>query len=353
MYEAIRPGREWLDTSGNKIQVHGGKVFYESGTFYWYGENKEKTDGKNGIWTWGIRCYSSNDLYNWEDEGLIIPPNLKSENSTLHPKQKVDRPHIIYNEKSDKYVCWIKISGKLASFIILEAEQFLGPYRIVKDNFRPFGKKVGDFDLIVDGDTKEGYLFFDADHKAIVSVKLSEDYLDVTDISIENFTGLIPPFVREAPAYLKRKNKHYLLTSGLTGYVPNPSEVAMSETIMGPYKVIGNLHPEDSSNSSYNSQISGVFKHPDKDLWIAIADRWVPHYEVTKEKYDILSRAIASRFDDNYQVSDIERSELMDSPIINIENTNTSKSDYVWLPIEWENDRPFIRWKDEWRIEDY
>jgi hypothetical protein len=26
---------------------------------------------------------------------------------------------------------------------------------------------------------------------------------------------------------------------------------------------------------------------------------------------------------------------------------------YVWLPIEWEGDKPVIRWKDEWRLEDY
>jgi len=32
---------------------------------------------------------------------------------------------------------------------------------------------------------------------------------------------------------------------------------------------------------------------------------------------------------------------------------NTRKSTYVWLPIEWEGEKPVIRWKDEWRLEDY
>jgi endo-alpha-1,4-polygalactosaminidase (GH114 family) len=32
---------------------------------------------------------------------------------------------------------------------------------------------------------------------------------------------------------------------------------------------------------------------------------------------------------------------------------NTSKSDYVWLPIVWEGDKPVIYWHDEWRIEDF
>ena len=79
MYHSFRPGQEWLDTNGKPIQAHGGSVFFENGTYYWYGENKEFTDGKNGVWTWGVRCYSSQDHYNWKDEGLIIPPDEKDE----------------------------------------------------------------------------------------------------------------------------------------------------------------------------------------------------------------------------------------------------------------------------------
>ena len=51
MQTAIYPGRPWLDTRGNRIQAHAGGLSYENGQWYWYGENKEKTDGKNGIWT--------------------------------------------------------------------------------------------------------------------------------------------------------------------------------------------------------------------------------------------------------------------------------------------------------------
>ena len=58
MYHSFRPGEEWLDTNGKPIQAHGGSVFFENGVYYWYGENKEFTDGKNGVWTWGVRCYS-------------------------------------------------------------------------------------------------------------------------------------------------------------------------------------------------------------------------------------------------------------------------------------------------------
>ena len=45
MYHSFRPGQEWLDTEGRRIQAHGGSVIYVDGIYYFYGENKEKTDG--------------------------------------------------------------------------------------------------------------------------------------------------------------------------------------------------------------------------------------------------------------------------------------------------------------------
>ncbi len=111
-YVSIRPGQLWLDTNGHRIQAHGGSLIELDGTFYWYGENKERTTPGSGIWHWGIRCYASTDLYNWEDRGLIIPPEPDNPDSPLHPAQKVDRPHILYNQATKQYVCWLKIMGE-------------------------------------------------------------------------------------------------------------------------------------------------------------------------------------------------------------------------------------------------
>ena len=47
----------------------------------------------SGIWHWGIRCYSSRDLYNWSDGGLIIPSERDDPESPLHPAKNVDRLH--------------------------------------------------------------------------------------------------------------------------------------------------------------------------------------------------------------------------------------------------------------------
>lgn len=32
---------------------------------------------------------------------------------------------------------------------------------------------------------------------------------------------------------------------------------------------------------------------------------------------------------------------------------NTSIARYVWLPVEWNGNKPVIRWHDKWWVEDY
>ena len=76
MYHSFRPGKFWYDTDGNLIQAHGGSILYAEGKYFWYGENKEGVTGratgtKCPIWHQGVRVYSSDDLYNWKNEGIV------------------------------------------------------------------------------------------------------------------------------------------------------------------------------------------------------------------------------------------------------------------------------------------
>ena len=151
--DAIYPGKVWRDTNGRRIQAHGGALYYEDGVYYWYGENKDHTDGSCMVWTWGMRAYRSTDLYNWEDLGLFIAPDLTDKDSPLYPTSRADRPHIVKCAATGKYVCWIKHCGDDACFTVLQADKFLGPYEIIKAHYRPFDCEVGDFDIVVCGDT--------------------------------------------------------------------------------------------------------------------------------------------------------------------------------------------------------
>lgn len=283
MYDSFRPGQVWLDTEGKRIQAHGGSVIYVDGIYYWYGENKEFTDGTNDIWTYGIRFYRSNDLYNWEDLGLVIPPDTEDENSPLNPTNcMLDRPHIIYNERTEKYVCWVKIMHKEGhqDEAVLTADKNTGPYTLVNQGIRPLGMSAGDFDL------------------------------------------------------------------------------AVADSWHGPYRVLGNPHPEDASHTSFHSQISCIFKvEGTKDLYIAAADRWCP------DCMDLDYEFYAKVYDKLFSGTEEEKSRIRQMPEfsrIDDMGRNTSIADYVWLPIrfveaceEYPQGMVFIDWKDEWRWQDY
>ncbi|MCR5101167.1 MAG: family 43 glycosylhydrolase, partial [Butyrivibrio sp.] len=344
---SIYPGKVWLDTDGKRIQAHGGAVIYEDGIYYWYGENKEYTDGKNGIWTWGLKVYSSKDLMNWKDLGYLIPPVIDNPNSALFPAKRVDRPHILKCPKTGKYVCWIKLSGAEAAFTIWEADSLLGKYEMRANLYNPGEYKAGDFDLVSDPETGKGYIFFDADHESMMCMELSEDYLKAEREVCNNYSGLKPPFTREAPALFEKNGRKYMLTSGMTGYVPNKSDSAVSDSYDTIFESIGNPHVDDETDASFNSQISKIFRVEGTDMFIAMADRWLPDTKVDKRLADIFVRVIGSNYEpDKYTATEDEKKEMY---ITNkLDKADTSIADYVWLPIEWEDEKPVIRWKDEW-----
>ena len=349
LQDAIYPGKVWLDTKGERIQAHGGAIHYENGVYYWYGENKEHTDGKNGIWTWGIRVYRSSDLMNWEDLGLLIPPVLDDPDSDLFPDKRVDRPHIRKCAATGKYVAWMKLSGEEACFLVMQADAFLGPYEIVRNNYSPFGYKVGDFDIVQDAQSGKAYLYLDADHKGVYCLELSDDLLSAGKKVSEQYMGLIPPFTREGIAVFERGGRKYMLTSGMTGYIPNQSDSAVSDAWNETFVSKGDPYVDDETLSSFNSQFTQIFKLPERDLYIALSDRWVPEYPVDAARADLLRRCVASRYDPkHYQATEEEQKELVSAPML--ETANTSIADYVWLPLEFDGCRVRIRWQDRWTV---
>lgn len=342
MYHSIRPGQVWLDENGNRIQAHGGYIRKEGDTYYWYGENKEKTFGKDRMWTYGIKYYSSKDLYNWKDEGFLIEPSY-DKNDPMFYEKRIERPHILKNEKTNKYVCYIKY-GDVGTYCIYTADRFEGPYTLQKRDFQVEGKKCGDYDFAFD-ENGHPYLFCETDHRDLISVRLSDDYIGAEGEVVYHYKGITPPYTREGVTCFKKDGKYYLLTSGMIGYVPNPSEVAVADRIQGPYRILGDPHVDEPGVSSYNSQISCIFRYDDQ--LIALADRWVPNFKVDAKTYDILSRAIASRFDKKVKATFKEKLFMMKTPMIR--RVDNSISDYVMLPVEFEGDRPVIHFKQEWK----
>ena len=359
-YNSVRPGQVWLDTAGEPISCHGHAVVYnpDTQTYYWYGENKARTVKGSNVWSYGFSCYSSKDFYNWKNEGLFIFPETTDTRHPLHYSQWLDRPHIMYNASTKRCVCWIKNMGENdGNFVILQSRNFMGPYEIVNPGYRPLGFTVGDFETWVDEDTGKAYIWFEYGHWEMICAELSDDYLSVTEKYSEHFVGLKPPYTRESPAHFIRDGKHYMLTSGTTHYYPNESNAVRFSDPHGEYEDLGNPHPSDTSFTSFHSQICDVIKIPGKkDLYVAVADRWVPQAvgnDSAQRFQQTLKKAFSSQegpWPRNFgPVEIVDRSKTRRT---SFENTKTST--YVWLPIVWEKgDIPRIYWTDEWRLEDY
>lgn len=356
-YHSIIPGAKWLDTNGKPIQAHGFSVFFKDGTYYWYGENKEFTTEGSNIWTYGIRCYTSTDFYNWEDRGLFIAPDTTDIYSPLHPSQWIDRPHIIFCPKTNKYVAWIKIMGGNDGQLmaVLQADDFLGPYKIVNKGFRPNGFESGDFDLYVDETTGTGYIWFERPHWEMICATLTADFTSVSGEFSVHFSGKLPPNTREAPTHFVHNDKHYLFTSGTSGYSPNQSLVSTFADYHGEYIDLGNPHPADTSKTSYCSQITDVIKIPGKDnLYIALADRWMTQTCGTNNP-----RLEENRIRELYKSHKPRERDSKEVRLTDMRNVKrggwdvTNNATYVWLPMKWENGIPNIYWKDEWKLEDY
>ena len=343
MYDSFRPAKIWYDTNGKRIHLHGGSIIFADGKFWWYGENKEGITGtatgeRCKFWHHGVKIYSSSDLYNWTDEGFVVEESDDIKNP-FHPSNIMDRPHIIYNEKNREYVLWAKTTlygdFETCSFSICKGKS-LKNMRYIGD-VRPDPHKAGDFDLFKVGD--KAYVVFENPHTELVIRELNEDYDGLTDIYSSHFHAECPPFVREAPAVFKYNDRIYMLTSGTTGYYPNPTELADITDIHGEWKNLGKVCKNDKNDNSFHSQFSSVFTHPKiKDCFIALGDRWLNDLtedlpDMGKIFYDLCG----------------PKKQGVDFSLYSDENTSVAT--HVWLPIEIDGDKPVIKWHQRWKID--
>ena len=351
MYNCFRPGKIWYDTEGKRIQAHGGSLLYAQNTFFWYGENKEGITGtatgeKCPYWHHGVRLYSSADLYNWKDEGIIMQEQPDPDNP-FYAKNIMDRPHILFNTKTKKYVLWAKCSrGKNfenSFFAVCTADDIRGPFRFYAEiDSSPY--HAGDFDLISDGE--RAYIIYENPHTAMICQTLTDDFKGLINEYSEHIPMPYPPLVREAPAYFSHNGRKFLLTSGTTGYFPNASRIDEITDFHGEWRNLGNPCIDDRNNNSFHAQFSSVFKHPYiPDLYIAIGDRWLTDIQhdcpdmnvIFQRMFDKDSEPLPANFDGSLYSDE-----------------NTGNADYVWLPIQFDKDgSPYIRWKAAWTVDNF
>ena len=310
----IKSGTIWTDSNGKMINAHGAGILYHEGTYYMYGEYKgDSTYWNPKVPKWecyrtaacGISCYSSKDLLNWKFEGVVLPPNTQDTLSDLHPSKVLERPKVLYNKKTKKFVMWMHVDSHdyakaAAGVAVCDSPTGIFKY---KGSFRPNNQMSRDMTVYQDDDGRAYHVYSSEKNATMQICLLTDDYLKPTTHYTRNFENKF----REAPAVFKRNNKYYLITSGCSGWDPNQARLAVADSMLGNWTVIGDpctgvdAQKTFFAQSTHVLQIAGI-----KDAYIAMFDRW--------NKKDLMN------------------------------------SRYVWLPIKFDGDKISIPWNEAWNF---
>jgi hypothetical protein len=351
----VYPGEEWPDSEGEHINAHGGGIIKYNSTYYWFGESRLPRTEKDRS-RYGVGCYSSTDLVNWTNKGLALRV-INDPSSMLQPGCVIERPKVIFNKKTGKFVMWfhheLKGQGYMAALTgVAVSDNVTGPYKYLRslrpnagtwpqyfsEEFKSLslkesdlkrgseewanavreglflrrdlegGQMARDMTLFIDGDGTAYHIHSSEENMTLHFSELTEDYLDFTG----RYYRVLPGGSNEAPALFFAKGKYYMFTSGTTGWRPNPGRLSVADKITGEWTLLGNpcSGSEEENSTTFRSQSTCVLPVDEKrSRFIYMGDRWTPE--------------------------------------------NLSDSRYIWLPVEWENDKPVIKWHSSWDPEKF
>ncbi len=354
----FRPGELWPDNHGVHINAHGGGILFHDGVYYWFGEHKIEGEAGNLAHV-GVHVYSSRDLYNWRDEGIALAV-VDDPNSDIVRECILERPKVIFNSRTKKFVMWFHLEPKDSGYTgslagVAVADQVTGPYQFL-ESFRPNagvwplnasdadkcelngeelsrlramelggaprpyyskqllfrrdfagGQMARDMTLFVDDDGRAYHIYAAEANGTLHISELSEDYLRPAG----RYVRVLPGRFNEAPAMMKWNGRYFLFTSDCTGWAPNPARLLAADSILGPWEELGNpcLGSGVQIANTFNSQPTFILPVPGAtDAFIFMADRWNP--------------------------------------------LNAVDGRYVWLPVEFHHGVPMVRWRDEWSLND-
>lgn len=350
--QSFKPGLIWPDNEGKHINAHGGGIIFYNDTYYWFGEYRLPRSEKDRS-HYGVSCYSSKDLLNWKNEGLALKIIIDTA-SLLGPGCVIERPKVIFNKKTGKFVMWfhheLKGQGYKAALTgVAVSDNITGPYRYIRSlrpnagvwplNFpeeykkakikdgdlkswseewkvavreglfvrRDFegGQMARDMTVFVDKDGKAYHVHSAEENMTLHFSELTDDYLDFTG----RYIRVLPGDSNEAPAIFYSKGKYFMFTSGTTGWKPNPGRLAVANKIFGEWKPVGNpcRGTEDENKICFGSQSTQILPvDGKKNAFIYMGDRWTPD--------------------------------------------NLADSRHIWLPVEWEKGMPVIKWYPNWNL---
>ena len=336
------PGAIWPDTDGKPINAHGGGMLVRDGVYYWYGEFKagrtylpdcNKSWGGTRVDLTGISCYSSTNLSDWKNEGMVLAAVPGDSTNDLSPGNVLERPKVVYNATTRQFVMWVHVDSAnyaAARCGVAVSDRPTGPFKYL-GSFRPdagfwplgvtaadqepsagnilardfaVGQMARDMTVFVDDDGK-AYLFYSSEENPTMHVSLlTEDYRHTAGKYARIFVGRS----MEAPTVFKHGGKYYLIASACTAWAPNAARTAVADHIFGPWTELGNPCTGPDATNTFHAQSTYVLPVAGQPgRFIFMADRW--------------------------------------------NQWNLPDSRYLWLPLTFSaGGKPVLRWQERWSL---
>ena len=368
--KTIRNGELWPDETGTHINAHGGGILKYGDTYYWFGEHKSDHTSAALV---GVTCYASTDLVNWRNSGIALSVSDEP-GSDIERGCVLERPKVIYNPVTKKFCMWfhLELKGRgydAARYGVAVADQPEGPYRFLysqradagtwplefgkkelatmdtldaahfKEAWTPTWRKAveeglyvkrdfgtgqmsRDMTLYVDDDGKAYHIFSSEDNLTLHIAELTADYLHHTG----RYTRVAPAGHNEAPAIFKHEGTYWMITSGCTGWDPNEARMFSAPSIWGPWTQHPNPCRGTKAELTFGGQSTYILKIENGKL---------------KEKG-------SPKAAKNYQPSTFNVQYIFMADVWRPRHPSDAR--YIWLPIEFEDGKPVIRWRKEWQV---
>ncbi|MGQ4362651.1 RICIN domain-containing protein [Streptomyces sp. SAS_272] len=265
-------GAPRTDTSGNALQLHGMGIIKVGDTWYGFGENKSGETSSDTSFQ-AIACYSSTDLANWTYRGNALSLQAGGD---LGPSRVVERPKVIYNAATQKYVMYVHIDSadySEAKVGVATSSTPCGTYDY-RGSSRPLGQLSRDIGLFQDTDGT-AYLLSEDRNNGLRIDLLSSDYLTpVSTVAILGSGGGANSF--ESPAMIKANGVYYLLASHLTGWSLNDNVYSTATSVSGAWSTMRNFAAPGTR--TYGSQTANIITVAGSSgtTYVYAGDRWNP-----------------------------------------------------------------------------
>lgn len=308
-------GGEWYDTDGHRINCHGGNIIKTDSLYYWYGEHRP---GFDAPYQKGVACYSSPDLVNWKNEGIVLPV-VSDTASVMQRGCTIERPKVVYCPRTGKYMLWfhheLKGRGYAAAHVaVAESCSPTGPFKFLYSqrvnpgryplNFdkrfkgrkwdaagaewwtpewrqavnegmfterdRRGGQMSRDMTIFVDDDGTAYHIYSSEENATLQIAELTKDYARHTG----RYIRIFPTGLNEAPVVFKKDGKYWMICSGCTGWAPNEARMFSADDIMGKWTEHPTPFAGRGRETTFDAQ--GAFPLTVDGRIYFFADEWRP-----------------------------------------------------------------------------